>query len=116
MLASMYADVSQGSSSVGREQEREAFDKGIALMEAADAQPEDFSRRRDAARHVQTLWGYLIKDLSEPANDLSEDLKGNLISIGLWVIREADAIVAGRKDDWAPIIDINKTVREGLAS
>ncbi len=116
MTASIYADVTMGSSLVGREQECEAFDTGIALMEAARADPGDFARKRDAARHVQTLWGYLIKDMSQPANDLSDELKGNLISIGLWVIREADAILGGHKDDWTPLIDINKTVREGLAT
>lgn len=116
MTARIYADVTMGSSTVGREQEREAFDRGIALMEAAQAEPQDFARKRDAARHLQTLWGFLIKDLSHPANDLTEELKANLISIGLWVIREADAIIGGRKDDWGPLIDINKTVREGLAT
>ena len=79
MTASIYADVSQGCSVLGREQECEAFDTGIALMQAAQADPGNFDRKRDAARHVQTLWGYLIKDLSRPANDLSDDLKGNLV-------------------------------------
>ncbi|RAI00219.1 flagellar biosynthesis regulator FlhF [Acuticoccus sediminis] len=116
MTASIYADVTMGSSAVGREQECEAFDIGIALMEAARAEPDSFDRTRDAARHVQTLWGFLIKDLSQPANDLSEELKANLISIGLWVIRETDAILGGHKSDWTPVIDINRTVREGLAT
>ncbi|ORE96388.1 flagellar biosynthesis regulator FlaF [Acuticoccus yangtzensis] len=116
MTASIYADVIQGGSEMGREQEKEAFDRGISLMEAAQARPDDFERKRDAARHVQTLWGYLIKDLSHPANDLSDELKGNLISIGLWVIRDIDAIISGSKTDWAPLIEINKTVREGLAT
>ncbi len=111
----MYADVHQGSSTVGREEEREAFDMAIALMNAAHASPCDGRQSRNAARHVQLLWGYLIKDLTHPGNDLSDELKANLISIGLWVMREADAIIAGRRSDWSPLIDINATVREGLS-
>ena len=116
MPASSYADVTRGSSQLGREREREAFDHGLSLMEHANASPDEAKRSHDAARYMQQLWGFLIRDLANPGNDLSQELKGNLISIGLWVIRETDAIVAGRKTDWAPIIDINKTVREGLAS
>ncbi len=65
--------------------------------------------------YQQALWGILIRDLSDPANDLSDDLKANLISIGLWVMRETDAIVAGKSQNWRGLIDINRTIREGLA-
>lgn len=116
MPASIYADVEGASSSAGREREREAFEKAIAAMRAARDAADDFSARREAVRSVQSLWGFLVKDLSSPANDLSEELKANLISIGLWVLRESDAIIAGRKSDWTPLIEINETVREGLSA
>lgn len=113
MPANHYADVSEASSFTGREREREAFDHGIALMRAAIGS--DDERRLQAARFMQDLWRFLIRDLTDPTNDLSIELKANLISIGLWVIREIDAIVGGTKDGWVALIDINTTVREGLA-
>lgn len=116
MLSNAYADVTQGSSDVAREQESIAFDDGLALMEVAQGDPENVARRLDAARHMQILWRYLIKDLSNPANDLSDELKANLVSIGLWSLREVNSILAERKSDWAALIDINRTVREGLSS
>lgn len=116
MQANAYEDVCALSSDVLRDRERVAFDEGIALLKAAQKSPDDLEARRAAARHMQTLWAFLIKDLTNPANDLSEDLKSNLVSIGLWVIRETDAILAGRSDNWGSLIEINGTVREGLAS
>lgn len=113
MPTSSYADVSEGSCALGRQRECEAFDQGIALMRAARGA--DFAAQREAARFMQTLWGYLIRDLAHPANDLSDELKANLISIGLWVLRETDAIVSGAKMEWDALIEINTTVREGLA-
>lgn len=115
MPASSYADVSEGGSDIGRAHEREAFDHGLALMAAANGQPGISTEGREAVRYMQQLWRYLIRDLADPANDLSDQLRGNLISIGLWVIRETDAIICGRKNDWTALIEINKTVREGLA-
>ncbi len=116
MQAVSYEDIRQTSSEVARDQEREAFDRGIALMEAARDDPEATGPRHAAIRYMQTLWSFLIRDLSDPANGLSDELKGNLMSIGLWTIRESDAILAGQSDNWAGLIDINRTVREGLSA
>lgn len=115
MQAETYEDVRQTSSEVGRERERIAFDKAIALLEAAmSSQNDDFPVRREAAITVQNLWRFLIRDLTHPANDLTEELKGNLISIGLWTIREADDLMSGKTSDWSGIIEITRTVRKGL--
>ena len=115
MQADTYVRMSQTAPSVAREQEREAFDAGLALMDEAKAAPPQSPTSIDAARHMQRLWGYLIKDLSDPSNDLSDELKANLISIGLWVLKETDAIIAGTSENWSGLIEINRTVREGLA-
>lgn len=113
MQADTYVHVRQTAPSFAREQERKAFDTGIALMEAAKSSQQP-AEAIEAIRHVQTLWGYLIKDLSDPSNELPDDLKGNLVSIGLWVLKETDSILAGKSQNWDALIDINRTVREGL--
>jgi flagellar protein FlaF len=113
--ADTYEDVRQTSSEVGRERERIAFGRTIALLEAArDAPADDIATRREAVGTVQALWRFLIRDLAHPANDLSDELKDNLIAIGLWSIQEADALVAGATNDWGPLIEIQETVRKGL--
>ncbi|XWN32981.1 MAG: flagellar biosynthesis regulator FlaF [Devosia sp.] len=114
MQAETYVAMSEQSSSLSREREREAFDQGIALLEAAQSAPLGANVRLEATRYMQTLWGFLIRDLTDPRNDLSPELKANLVSIGLWIMKETDAIVAGQRENWAGLIEINRTVREGL--
>lgn len=115
MPAETYESVRETSSEVGRERERIAFDRTIELLEKArDAPPDDIRTRREAVRTVQDLWRFFIRDLTNPANDLTDELKADLISIGLWSIKEADALIAGRTGDWAPLIEIQQTVRKGL--
>ena len=116
MQAESYVQVRETAPSFARDQERQAFDAGIALLEKAKAAPGDSDSRIEAVRYVQKLWGYLIKDLSSPGNELSDELKANLISIGIWVLKETDAILAGKSENWSGLIDINRTVREGLSS
>lgn len=115
MPAETYEDVRQTSSEVGRERERIAFDRTIALLvRARDAPADDVATRREAVRTVQALWRFLIRDVTHPANDLTDELKENLVAIGLWSIREADHLVAGTRGDWDPLIEIQQTVRKGL--
>lgn len=116
MRADEYADVRQTAPSLAREQEVEAFETGIALMEAARDQPAQSAEAINAARYIQRLWRYLLKDVNDPANELSDELKANLVSIGLFVFKETDRILASDSSDWTGLIDINRTVREGLSS
>lgn len=116
MHPNTYADMCASASDNSRERERIAFDQGIALLEAAQGSPAEAKVRREATRYMQILWSFLIRDLSDPANDLSDELKQNLVAIGVWVIKEADAILAGRSENWAGLIDINRSIREGLST
>ena len=46
----------------------------------------------EAVLFVRRLWGILIEDLARPENDLPQTLRADLISIGLWIMREAEQI------------------------
>jgi len=111
-----YAVVLQTAPSLARDQEAQAFDTGIALMEEAHEKPAQSPEAIIAARYIQRLWRYLLKDVNDPANELSDDLKANLVSIGLFVFKETDRILASDSTDWTGLIEINRTVREGLSS
>lgn len=74
---------------------------GGALAEAVDA-----NRR---------LWNVLAADCSVPENQLPLELRGQIISLALWVARySADVIRDGAALD--PLIDVNRTMMEGLAA
>jgi flagellar protein FlaF len=63
---------------------------------------------------VRQLWTILIEDLAHPENDLPEALRADLISIGLWVTKEAEQIRQKKSANFAGVIDICSIIRDGL--
>jgi flagellar biosynthesis activator protein FlaF len=60
------------------------------------------------------LWGYLIEDLARPDNDLPQKLRADLISIGLWMMREAEQIRLEASSNFKGLIDVSTAIRDGL--
>ncbi|WP_425284352.1 flagellar biosynthesis regulator FlaF [Methylocapsa palsarum] len=56
----------------------------------------------------------LIEDLTAADNDLPEALRANLVSIGLWIIKETDLIRCGSSENFCGLIEICATIRDGL--
>lgn len=61
----------------------------------------------------QRLWSTLMADLSTEGNALPDDLKAQLLSLGIWVMKHTTAVIAGeaRAQD---LIDVNRIVLKGL--
>ncbi len=93
---------------------REAFDRAIELMTAAEAKGARSPETTEAIQYVQKLWTFFIENLTDPNNELAAALKHDLISIGLWAIAEADRVLADPSKSFAALIDVNKTIRDGL--
>ncbi len=64
---------------------------------------------------VRKLWAILVEDLAKTENDLPQQLRADLISIGLWVMREAEQIRLEKSDNFKGIIEVSQTIRDGLA-
>jgi flagellar protein FlaF len=109
-----YAEVLEDSSEECRQRERDLFGRAISLMKAAQGFPSQSQEMIEAMVFVQRLWAFLIKDLASPDNGLPEKLRGQLISVGLWVMRESDLIVRGESNDLTALIDTNSMIQEGL--
>ena len=109
-----YAEVIEDSSRDLRQREFEIFDRAIHMMKAAEGMPAQSPEMIDAIVFVQRLWTFLIKDLGHPDNGFPDQLKGQLISIGLWVMRESDRVVRGEQKSLEALIDINAMIQEGL--
>ncbi|WP_102958762.1 flagellar biosynthesis regulator FlaF [Mangrovicella endophytica] len=109
-----YAEVMQDDCVSARDRERQALDRSIELLQRAERSG---PRSRDAIEALyvtRSLWSILIEDLAAPGNGLPEQLRGELISIGLWLMREAEAIRLGRSENFKGLIDISTTIRNGL--
>ena len=60
------------------------------------------------------LWNILSADCSTPDNKLPPSLRAQIISLALWVSRYSSEVLRdGAEID--PLIDINRTMMEGLA-
>ncbi|MEF2071741.1 flagellar biosynthesis regulator FlaF [Consotaella aegiceratis] len=109
-----YAEVTQDVCVDARERERQALDRCVELLQRAE---KNGPRSRDAVEALyvtRSLWAILIEDLASSDNDLPQQLRGDLISIGLWIMREAEAIRAGKSENFKGLIQISETIRDGL--
>ena len=73
----------------------------LTLMEALDA-----NRR---------LWNVLSADCAAPENKLPMTLRGQIISLAMWVARYSSEVLRDGADV-EPLIDINRTMMEGLGA
>ena len=115
MYQMAYAEITEDSLPATRNREREAFDRSITLLQAA-ARKDHYSHEAiEAIQFTNQLWSALITDLSSPENQLGEQLRASLISIGMWVLAETDKIRRRVSLNFQGIIDITSTIRAGLA-
>lgn len=109
-----YAEALEESSRECRDRERRALDHSIALLEKAEQAGAASPASAEALRFVCHLWRALIEDLIGPENDLPDVLRGDLVSVGIWMLREAGEIEAGRSVRFQSLIEISALIRDGL--
>jgi len=109
-----YAEIMDGSASITRDREREAFDYSLRMITEAQAAGVQSPEMRSALMGLQDLWGYFIADLANQDNALPQALRADLASIGRWVMQQADHVLNDRSRELAALIDVNRTVRDGL--
>lgn len=110
-----YAEIMESDCREARANEQVAFDQAIELMRIADSKGASSPEAVEAVRYVQKLWSFFIENLADPNNELSGALKKDLISIGVWTIAEADRILGDSSKGFSTLIDVNKSIRDGLA-
>lgn len=98
-----------------RQHERRAFEHAVGLLAAAEGTEPGSAAEAKALEFVNQLWSMLIKDLAHAENDLPPETRAGLMSIGLWVMGEAQRIEAGQSRQFAAIAEICGTIRDGLA-
>ncbi len=55
-----------------------------------------------------------IEDLKHPDNQLEIQLRANLISIAIWILKECDRIRRRQSTNYQGIIDVTTIIRDGL--
>jgi flagellar protein FlaF len=114
MLQQPYLDTAEDSRSVTRTREQEALLATIRAMEEAERNPSDAARRADAVFQVNRLWSMMLEDLASPGNSLPDELRAQLISIGIFVVRQCERIRTNNAAGFAGIIEISRSIERGL--
>ncbi len=109
-----YAETVEESARECRERERRALERSIALLAEAERNGTGSPAAIEALAFVRRLWRTLIEDLAGSENDLPDALRGDLISIGIWILRETDAIEKGRSNGFRSLVEISGMIRDGL--
>lgn len=116
MYHQLYSEVAEEASSRIRQDEQRAFRHSIGLLARAREKGIGSREAVEALFFLNRLWGVLLEDLASPENALPKELRAKLISIGIWILRHAEDLRAGRKKDFQPLIDVSETICNGLGT
>ena len=109
-----YAEVLDDAPKAARERERKALEHCIALLRSAQAHGARSREAVEALVFLRKLWSTLIEDLANSENDLPKPLRADLISIGLWVMREAEDIRLEKSGSFDDLIEVCQVICDGL--
>lgn len=109
-----YAELLEDDQSETRERERLALDRSITLMERADACAGEPLARNSAIYFTGKLWTILVEDLANSDNGLPRELRAQIISIGIWVLRELESIRGDGTRGFKDVIDVSRAIRDGI--
>ena len=114
MTFEAYEAVVEDSGYEARGRERQALSLGIDRLERLQKERFSMEDQVQSLLYVRRLWTIFIEDLAHPENGLPEQLRADIISIGLWVVREADRLREERSNDVIQLIEINRLIRDAL--
>jgi flagellar biosynthesis activator protein FlaF len=115
MFASAYADTIEHSAVMSRSREREALQHSVALLQKARDSGFRTVAGAEAIYTANRVWSYLIEDLSLSENELPDEVRANLISIGIHVLRQLSRLRSGDTSAADDIIEITNIIEGGLA-
>ena len=85
-----------------------------ALMTASEADKLDISTRIDALDWNRRIWTNLATDCASADNQLPDQVRAAIISLSIFVSKHTSEVMRG-DDSFDVLIDINKTIMQGLA-
>jgi flagellar protein FlaF len=109
-----YADVQTDSVADAKDRERQLLNRSIELLTAASTVGAGSLQAVQAIHFTNRLWTTFIEDLGDSENALPKELRANLISIGLWILREAEEVRQGRSDNFEGLIEVSQIIRDGI--
>lgn len=109
-----YAEVLEETPQTAREREHLAIGHSIDLLKAAQEKGPTSREASEAIYFTRKLWAFFIEDLAKPENDLPRQLRADIISIGIWIMRETEEIRLGNSTNFKGLIEISQLIADGL--
>lgn len=85
-----------------------------ALMSVQALPFNEVAKRMDAIDWNRRVWSFMAGDCISQDNSLPDQLRASIVSLSLWVGRYSSEVMQ-RNADIEPLIDINRTIMQGLA-
>ena len=109
-----YSEVQTDSVADARDRERQLLTRSIDLLAKARDNGPKSVQAVEALHFLNRIWTTFIQDLGSAENELPSDLRANLISIGLWLLREAEQVRQGRSNNFEGQIEVSQIIRDGI--
>ena len=109
-----YADIQTDSVADAKDRERQLLTRSIEMLSAASTAGRASMEAVEALHFTNRIWTNFIQDLGSADNALPKELRANLISIGLWLLRETEDIRQGRTDNFEGLIEVSQIIRDGI--
>ena len=109
-----YADIQTDSVADAKERERQLLTRSIEMLTVASAAGQQSMEAVEALLFTNRIWTNFVQDLGSNDNALPKELRANLISIGLWLLRETEDIRQGRTDNFEGLIEVSQIIRDGI--
>lgn len=109
-----YSEILDESPREARDAERAALLRSIEMLELGERKGAGSPETVDALLFLNRLWVILMEDLAKPENALPPALRADLISIGIWLLKEADDIRLGKSTNLRGLIEVSRSIADGL--
>jgi flagellar protein FlaF len=114
MYQTSYSEVLENAPQTVRANERAAILHSIRLLERAEQVGLDSNEAIEALTFLRRLWEFFLVHLASDESKLPDQLRADLISIGLSVMREAERVRSGEVKDLSALKEISQIVADGL--
>ncbi len=98
-----------------RDLEYRAFGQATAGLLRLQQEKQGLAQAAELLDANRKLWSMLAADCSLPENRLPLSLRAQIIALALWTARYSSEVLR-EGADIEPLIEINRTMMEGLAS
>ena len=110
-----YAEIMEEGVAVSKDRERQVLERSIVLLNAAVASGGTYGKDAvEAVYYTRRVWIRFIEDLGNPENQLDDELRANLISIAIWILKEIEKIRKRESTNFQGIIDITTIIKDGI--